>query len=275
MTTFIALKRVLAHFKPILAQRPLRIILQTLRVFIRVWKTGFGYRRRPPDAQAMRKPEDHSTLGRGSYSGIDVLASRIPRSLILFSRKRPREDNETELLPLPVVSNCPLSSPPGMIRSTSDSLGIVNYASHTSLGLTSTDCPYRQSSVGTRSRSTPNLARIARKSCARSEGDPVPDSHTLGMPPSPSYSRPQSCNSLADSVPAAAAFPQEVNLGDHAAPGITLHPNCETSQHNPGDNQDSGTRYDVPDADQAGPHLSQHGNSPTMASRILYSIVMG
>jgi hypothetical protein len=268
-----ALKRVLAHLRAILAQWPLRIILRFLDVLIRAWTTRFGYRRRRPYNQATWKPERCSTLGKGSYSGIDILASRIPLNLTLFSREHPTEHHGTELLPLPVTTGRSLCGPSGMIRSTSDSLAIpaarnVNQVSHTLLDLTSASYPYRQYSVDSRSRSTPNLPRITREPRVRLEGDPVPDSHTLGMPPSPSSSRSPSRNGRPDSIPLIIIPPQEVGIGDYAASSTPLHPDNEAGQHDPGDNQDPSIGYDVPDADFADPYPSQHRNSPAMVSYI-------
>jgi hypothetical protein len=271
MTISTAIKRVLARFRAILAQWPLRIILRIWDVFKRNWMAIFGYRKRRPFTHAMWEPGNHSTLGKGSCSGINILASRIPWNSISFSREHPREYHETELLPLPVVSGRPLPGASGMIRSTSGSLalpvaGIANYASRTSLDLTSTHHPYRQSSINAISRSTPNLTRTAPESRAHLEGDPVPDSHTFGMPPSPLSSQPHSRNGRPNSVPVIVVSTQEGNIGGHAASSSTVNPDYEASQHNPGDNQDIIAGYNVSGVDLANPCPSQHRTSPATVS---------
>jgi hypothetical protein len=278
MTRFTALKQVLTHFKAILARWPLRIILRMWNALIRVWVSGFGYRKRCPHDQTTLEPKDRPTLCKGPCSGIDILASRTPFNWIRFPREQQSGNHDTELLPPPVTSSRPSLGTSGIIRSPSDSLaiptiGIFSHASHTSLDLTSSHYPSWQSSVDGRSRSTPNLTHTIRESRARLEGDPVPDSHTLGMPPSPSNSRPQSRNGRPDSVPVIVVPPQEEDIGDYAASGTTLYPNCEASHHSSGDNQYASAGYDVADADPSDPHPSQHWNSPAMVSCVQHNIV--
>jgi hypothetical protein len=273
MTTFIALKRVLAHFKAILAQRPLRIILRILNVCIRVWKTGFGYRKTPPDAQAMWKPESRSTLGESSYLPINIIASRIPSDFMPFSREQPTGSHETELLPLPVTTSRPLRGHLGGVSSMSDSLaktstGITRPPSHASMDHTPINHPHLQFSVDGRSWSAPNLSPDTPEPCTGLTKDSVPVSHILSVPPLPSNPRSQSCNDLPDFVPVTFVTPQGGNTGDCTSPNNSLHPDNEASRHDTDDSEDASAGYYTPDTDLADPCSSQHWNSPALVSWI-------
>jgi hypothetical protein len=94
-----AVKRLLAYFKVILAQWPLKIILRILNVVMRTWTAGFGYRKKRPYTQATRKPGDCPTPCRGPYSGADVFGSRLPSDAAPISGEQQGENHDGAQIP--------------------------------------------------------------------------------------------------------------------------------------------------------------------------------